>query len=115
MDAIRVKFEFANPIPQSAMERTQKAAVRGRRLSYLETSHPETGRPIIELIGMNKRMAPSSASLNPKAVLMVGILEAQLEKQNPEKKKNAPKNIRCLFFNSIITPIAREYARINAN
>ena len=36
---------------------------------------------------------------------MVGILDAQEEKQTPETKKNVLKKNRCLSFNSIATRI----------
>jgi hypothetical protein len=40
--------------------------------------------------------------LYPKNVLMVGILDAQDEKQNPEMKKKTLKKNRCLFFKSMM-------------
>jgi hypothetical protein len=33
---------------------------------------------------------------------MVGILEAHDEKQTPETKKKMLKNVRCLFFKSML-------------
>jgi hypothetical protein len=101
MDETTVNVELEIPIQKSAIEASAKEKINGTRLSYLETRKPETGSPIIELMGIHKRMVPNSASLYPKKVLIVGILEAQVEKQKPERKKKTLKNIRCLFFNSI--------------
>lgn len=78
-----------------------KPTDRGTLLSYLVSSQPEKGRPMRELIGIVSRIVPNSASLKPKAVLMVGIRDAQLEKLNPERKKNALKATRCLTIKSI--------------
>jgi hypothetical protein len=50
---------------------------------------------------MNRRIVPNSASLYPNVVLMVGIRDAQLEKQNPERKKRILRKNRCLCFRSI--------------
>jgi|SRR5687767_9956406 hypothetical protein len=75
-----------NPISMTEMPNIQKAAASGILLSYLDTNQPERGNPIIELIGMNRRIVPSSASVNPNVVLMVGIRDAQLAKANPERK-----------------------------
>lgn len=63
MEATRKTVEVANPIRDKEIERDKKAAVIGTRLSYRETSQPEMGNPTIELIGMNNKMVPSSASL----------------------------------------------------
>ena len=79
-----------------------KPTDKGTLLSNLVTSQPEKGRPIRELIGMASRIVPNSASLKPKEVRMVGILAAQLEKQNPERKKNVLREIRCLVLKSIL-------------
>jgi hypothetical protein len=67
----------------------------------LETNHPEIGSPIKEPTGIANRILPNSASLNPKAVLIVGILEAQVAKLNPEMKKKRLKKNRCLLFEII--------------
>ena len=92
----------ANPIDKIAKANTINANDMGTRLSYRATNHPDMGRPISELIGMNKRIVPSSASLNPKKLFIVGILEAQLEKQIPERKKNTLRKIRCLLLESML-------------
>lgn len=73
----------------------------GMRLSNRVISQPEMGRPSNELMGMVNKIEPISASLKPKLVLIVGILDAQLEKQKPERKKKALKKKRCLFLMSI--------------
>jgi hypothetical protein len=56
-------------------------------LSYFAISHPETGSPIKEQIGKIKRKLPNSASFISKTDLIVGILDAHEEKQNPARKK----------------------------
>ncbi len=61
--AISMKVEGAKPINESDMAIAINPMVIGIRLSYFETSHPESGRPAIELIGINSRIVPSSASL----------------------------------------------------
>jgi hypothetical protein len=78
-----------------------KAPVSGTLLGYLVTSQPDIGRPINELKGMASRMVPSCASFSAKFILMVGILEAQVEKQKPDKKKNRLRNILYLTFASM--------------
>jgi len=50
---------------------------------------------------MTKSNEPNSASLISRDVLIVGIREAQEEKQRPERKKNALIAIRCFVFNSM--------------
>jgi hypothetical protein len=81
-----------------------KAAVIGLRLSYFEISQPESGSPKSELIGMHSNIVPSSASLKPKSVFIVGILDAHVEKQTPERKKNTLRKIRSFSFDSVATP-----------
>ena len=75
------------PIKVSAREKKKKATNKGTRLLNLETSQPEMGRPMRELMGMVSSRLPNSASFRPKLVLIVGILEAQEEKPKPERKK----------------------------
>jgi hypothetical protein len=101
----------ANPIHKIAIAKQMNANNSGTLLSYRETIQPEIGRPIKELIGMASRMVPNSASFNPKLVLMVGIREAQLEKQKPERKKKTPRKIRCLPH-PIMSNILRKYIRV---
>ena len=74
------------PINRIATPSIVNAAASGTRLSYFDTNHPEIGKPIIELMGMNNKIVPNSASEKPKDVLMVGIREAQLAKAKPDKK-----------------------------
>jgi hypothetical protein len=87
----------AYPIIISEAEFNPQAIARGTRLSNRETSHPEIGRPTRELIGIASNRVPSSASFKSKNNLMVGILEAQVEKLNPEIKKKILKKSLCLF------------------
>jgi hypothetical protein len=86
--------------PIRASDRVFKAypTVRGTRLLYLETSQPEIGSPSKEPMGMARRILPSSASLNSKAVFIVGILDAQVEKLKPDRKKAKLRNTRCLVL-----------------
>ena len=77
----------AIPIRHSDAARSIKETIRGCLLSKRETNHPETGSPIKELIGITISKFPNSASFRSKAILMLGIREAQVEKQNPDKKK----------------------------
>lgn len=74
------------PISITEIPSMQNAAANGTLLSYFETNQPESGRPIIELTGMNSKMVPSSASVKPNVALIVGIREAQLAKANPDRK-----------------------------
>ena len=101
MEVTSINVEVAKPIRERDTQSSTNATVMGTRLSNLATSQPEIGNPISELMGMARSIVPNSASLNPKVVLMVGIRDAQLEKQIPERKKNTLKKIRCLLFNSM--------------
>jgi hypothetical protein len=92
----------AIPIKVNDKATAVNPTVIGILLSYLETSHPDSGRPINELMGMQSKMVPSSASLNANDSLMVGIREAHVEKHTPERKKNMLRKIRCLFFASML-------------
>jgi hypothetical protein len=91
----RKYVDEANPISAKAIAREVNPAKMGLRVLKRETSQLEIGRPAIELMGMNKSMVPNSASLKSKLVLMVGLLDAQVEKQNPERKKKALKYALC--------------------
>src|SRR4051812_20962917 len=98
IDKINRKVFCDKPIPASAKPTNMKPIVKGTRLSNFETSQPENGNPISELMGMNSSIVPSSASLNPKEVLIVGIRDAHDAKQNPDRKKNILNEKRCLFL-----------------
>jgi hypothetical protein len=97
----RVKVLLAKLINVSAIAWAIKPAVRGTLLSNLETRNPEIGNPIIEAIGIENNRVPNSASLNPKEDFIVGILDAQVEKQTPAKKKNTLKKYLFLLFESM--------------
>lgn len=101
MEGISKAVVLAKPIMESANARKINAAVTGTLLSYRDTSQPEIGSPTKELIGMKRRIVPNSASLYPKVVLIVGILEAHVAKQTPAIKKNTLKKNLCLFFSSM--------------
>ena len=102
MATTKVEVVLANPIKERQVAFTRKPTVKGILLSSLVTSQPEKGSPINELMGIVRRMEPNSASLSPKAALMVGIREAQLEKLIPDRKKNTLRENRCLFNKSIL-------------
>lgn len=84
------------------MALSKNAVKSGIRLLNLVTSHPENGRPIKELTGIVNKILPNCASLKSKSDLIVGILDAQLEKLKPERKKNTLMEILCLFFNCML-------------
>ncbi|MFT7066336.1 MAG: hypothetical protein ACJAUO_001918 [Sediminicola sp.] len=87
MAATNIKGVFANPMAVSPKLKVKKEAINGIRLSNLDTNHPEMGNPTKELMGMANNRLPNSASLKLKTVLMVGIRDAQVAKQKPERKK----------------------------
>jgi len=76
-----------------------KAIINGFLLSNFETSHPEKGNPIIELIGIARRILPNSASFRSNCAFIDGILDAQVAKHSPDKKKYRLKERRWFFFN----------------
>lgn len=98
MAITKVKVVLAKPISERQKACTTKAIDKGSLLSNLVTSHPEKGTPRRELMGIARRIVPNSASLKSKAALIVGILDAQLEKLKPERKKNTLREILYLFF-----------------
>jgi hypothetical protein len=77
----------AKPMHVKAIEKNTNDTISGTRLSNFDTSQPEMGSPIKELIGIAKRMVPSSASFKLKKSFMVGIRDAHDAKQIPDKKK----------------------------
>ena len=94
-EATSRNVEFAKPIMVSAIASEVNPVTIGPRVLKRETSQLEIGKPAIELIGMNSRMVPNSASLRSKLDLMVGMRDAQVEKQKPERKKKALKYTLC--------------------
>lgn len=100
-NATSVTVVVEKPIRASASANTIKATESGFLLSNFETSHPDTGRLIMELMGIKRRMVPSSASLYAKLIFMVGIRDVHVEKQKPERKKKIPSAALCFDFNSI--------------
>lgn len=77
----------ANPINARASVKNSIATIKGLRLSNLETSQPEIGNPISELMGIDNNTVPNCASLKLKKSLMVGIREAQVANPKPDIKK----------------------------
>jgi hypothetical protein len=55
--------ELAKPIAIKASARKTNPVIMGPLLLNLETSHPESGNPISELMGMHSNRVPNSASL----------------------------------------------------
>ena len=90
------------PIERSATEKITNEIRSGKRLSKRDTSQPEIGRPIKELMGIANSKFPSSASFKSNCVLIVGIREAHVEKQIPERKKYILNEIRCFCLASIV-------------
>ncbi len=77
----------AKPINAKANVKNIIATINGKRLSNFETSQPEIGNPISELIGIESSTVPNCASLKSKKSFMVGIRDAQVAKHKPDKKK----------------------------
>jgi len=102
IDSTSMTVFVEKPINESDMPSNMNATVIGLRLSYFEMSHPDKGSPRRELIGIHNNIVPSSASLYPKSVFMVGILDAHVEKQTPERKKNTLRKNRSLSFDPTI-------------
>lgn len=102
MAITKEKVLWARAINDKQIAFIKKAIDNGILLSNLVTSHPEKGSPIKELIGIVNNILPNCASLSSKAVLIVGILDAQLEKLKPERKKKTLNESRCLFFRCIV-------------
>ena len=59
---------------------------------------PEMGIPKNDPIGRKNNSPPNAPSLNPKCILISGILLAQLAKQIPVKKKKPDKTMRLVRF-----------------
>ena len=59
---INVKILVEKPIETKDIVNKTNEIYKGILLSNFETSHPEIGSPINELIGIAKSMLPSSAS-----------------------------------------------------
>ena len=83
----KVKVLVAKPIIVKAMAFKPKPIAKGTRLLKRDTSQPDIGNPISDPIGNASNMVPKVASLKSNADLMVGILDAQVEKLNPDIKK----------------------------
>lgn len=101
IDATNKNGVVAKPMHANAIEKKRNDTIRGMRLSNFDTNQPEIGNPNNELMGIAKRIVPSSASFKLKNSLMVGIRDAQVAKQMPERKKYMLNAIRCFCFNSI--------------
>ena len=109
MAIINRRIESAKPINASDAALKPHATERGIRLSYFATSQPDMGKPISELTGILKRSVPNCASLNSKKVLIVGILDAQVEKLNPDRKKKMLRKSLCLLNTVILQSVTLLY------
>lgn len=102
MEITKVNKVCENPIQASDIAFIAKDQHRGIRVSNLETSQPERGKPINEVTGIASKRVPNSASFKSKYVLMVGIRDAQVAKLKPEIKKKILKKTRCLPFETML-------------
>src|SRR5436305_11781017 len=76
------------PIPNRMNAYNSRAEITTFLLPNLPISHPETGRESNEPTGNAKRTIPSSLSEKFNFCLMVGMREAQEEKQSPSMKNS---------------------------
>jgi hypothetical protein len=81
----KMVFTIEMPIKDNA--KSTKETTNGFLLSNFETNQPEVTVPNNALKGIIKNIEPNCASFKLKISLIVGILEAQVEKQSPDKKK----------------------------
>ncbi|GAA4299851.1 hypothetical protein GCM10023163_21600 [Aestuariibaculum suncheonense] len=83
----KANVDVAKPMDAKLIEKKKNAKINGIRLSNFDTNQPEIGKPINELTGMAIKIVPNCASFKSKNALMVGIRDAQVAKQIPDKKK----------------------------
>ena len=84
---INTTKESAKPIKNKDNKNEKLDICKGIRLSNFATSQPESGIPIIALAGKIINKFPKSSAERLKLALIVGILDAQEEKQIPDKRK----------------------------
>lgn len=96
MEMLKLKIELEEPIRISDSALIAKPIAKGMLLLNREIIHPENGNPNKELMGKTNNRVPNSASFKVYMVLIVGILDAQVEKLKPERKKKTPKKNLCL-------------------
>ena len=96
IEMLRLKMEFEKPIRIRDNALIAKPTVKGMLLLNREIIQPENGNPNNELTGKTNSRVPNSASLNKYSAFIVGILDAQVEKLKPERKKKTPKKNLCL-------------------
>lgn len=87
---------LTKPTKLNAIEDRIIETKRGNRLSNRDNNHPAIGRPASELKGRVSKTFPSSASLKLNNSLIFGIMEAQVDKENPERKKERLRAMRYL-------------------
>ena len=99
------QMDGAKPIESKDNKNVKLATRSGMRRSNFETNQPESGIPITALAGITINKFPKESSLRLKLSFIVGILEAQEEKQIPERRKYAERAIRCfcLVSNALIS------------
>ena len=107
-ERINIQSSEAIPIPKREILKIKKDINKGPLVLYLETSHAEKGNPITAVIGITINKFPNCASFSRNKSLIVGILDAQLEKQTPVRKKQTPIAIRCLT-NSFMLQISNRF------
>src|SRR6478609_2296834 len=70
-------------------------------LPFLATNHPDSGSETSKPTGNAKSTNPNSVSDNPSFCCIAGILDAQLAKTNPNKKKKADTAILCVLLDIV--------------
>jgi hypothetical protein len=93
---------FTKLVPINAKAKHTNETNNGPLLSNLETSQPEATVPISAANGIIIKTLPNCASFKLKKVLIVGILEAQDAKHNPDRKKYVLKEMRCICLDFIL-------------
>lgn len=86
-ETINPASEKPQPSENREIRKSTLPNCSGILLLYFATIQPERGIPIMALAGMIINKFPNSPSVRVKIDLMVGILEANVEKQIPDKKK----------------------------
>lgn len=77
----------ANPIINKDTHKAMYEINNGFRLLNFDTSHPDIGSPINELIGITSKRLPNSASSKLKLLFILGILDAHEANKKPKSIK----------------------------
>ena len=86
-ETINPTSEKPQPSEKRAIRKSTLPNCKGILLLYFATIQPDRGIPIMALAGIIINKLPNSPSVRLKIDLIVGILEANVEKQIPDKKK----------------------------